>query len=437
MRADFLVHGAAELLVIPGRGPRAGAAQGDLGIICDGAVAVAGEVVVAVGHSADLAPLADERTIVVNAAGKVVMPGFVDAHTHMVFAGERAAEFEQRIRGESYMQIMAAGGGIMSTVRATRAATLDELVGQSLARLERILEQGTTTAEVKTGYGLDTVNELKMLRTIAALQRTCPVELTPTFLGAHAVPSEWATDPDGYVDEIIGRMLPAVCGAESPLRPAFFDVFCEEGAFSLGQTRKLLTAAQALGLGLKVHADEFSSLGGAGLAAELGAVSADHLACTPAREVERMAAAGVVGVLLPGTTFGLGQTHYADSRAMVAAGLPVALGTDLNPGTCWCESMPFIVALACRYLHLTPAEAIVAATRNAACAVGLGDRVGSLQPGSQADLVVLDLPDYRHLAYRFGTNPVGIVVKQGRIVVDTGWCPVRPASRVDGPGGGR
>ena len=435
MRVDLLVHGAAELLVVPGRGPSVGADQSELGIIRDGAVAMAGESVVAVGHSADLLPMADEHTTLVNAAGKVVMPGFVDAHTHVVFAGERAAEFEQRIRGESYMQIMAAGGGIMSTVRATRAVALDDLVAQSLARLDRMLAQGTTTAEVKTGYGLDTVNELKMLSAIAALQRICPLELAPTFLGAHAVPAEWAADPDGYVGEIIGQMLPAVCGGESPLRPRFFDVFCEEGAFSLEQTRKLLTAAQALGLGLKVHVDEFSSLGGAGLAAELGAVSADHLACTPGSEMEQMAAAGVVAVLLPGTTFGLGQTHYADAREMVSVGLPVALGTDLNPGTCWCESMPFIIALACRYLHLTPAEAIVAATRNAACAVGLGDRAGSLQPGCQADLVVLDLPDYRHLAYRFGTSPVSMVVKKGRIVVDADSCSAGPGGRTEGSGG--
>ncbi len=212
MKVDLLVHGAAELLVIPGRGPGAGAAQGNLGIIRDGAVAIAGESVVAVGHSADLLRLADGHTTTVNAAGSVVMPGFVDAHSHAVFAGERAAEFEQRIRGESYLQIMAAGGGIMSTVRATRAASLDDLVGQSSTRLDRMLAHGTTTAEIKTGYGLDTIHELKMLRAIAALQRGCPVDLVPTFLGAAAVPTEWAADPNGDVDEIIGRMLPAGCG---------------------------------------------------------------------------------------------------------------------------------------------------------------------------------------------------------------------------------
>jgi imidazolonepropionase len=425
MRIDLLVHGAAELLVIPGRGPAAGAAQGELGIIHDGAVAIAGDTVVAVGASADLLRLADSHTTTVDATGRVVMPGFVDAHTHVVFAGERAAEFEQRIRGESYLAIMAAGGGIMSTVRATRAVSLDDLLAQSALRLDRMLAHGTTTAEVKTGYGLEASSELRMLQAIADLRWRNPMDLVPTFLGAHAVPTEWAADPDGYVDQIIGEMLPAVCRAEAPLRPRFFDVFCEDGAFSLRQARKLLVAAREWGLGLKVHADEFTLLGGAGLAAELGAVSADHLACTPRRDLEQMAAAGVVAVLLPGTAFGLGQAHYADARTMLAVGLPVALGSDLNPGTCWCESMPFIVSLACRYMGLSPAEAIVAATRNAAFAVGLGDRVGSLAAGFQADLIVLDLPDHRHLPYRFGTNPVRTVVKKGRVVVDPDSCTVR------------
>jgi imidazolonepropionase len=437
MKVDLLVHGAAELLVIPGRGPAAGAAQGDLGIIRDGAVAIAGQSVVSVGHSADLLRLADGHTTTLDATGCVVMPGFVDAHTHVVFAGDRATEFEQRIRGESYMQIMASGGGIMSTVRATRAARLDDLVAQSSARLDRMLAHGTTTAEVKTGYGLEVSGELKMLRATASLQRDHPMDLAPTFLGAHAVPTEWAADSDGYVDEIIGKMLPAVCGGESPLRPRFFDVFCEEGAFSLTQTRRMMIAAKALGLGLKVHADEFSTLGGAGLAAELCAVSADHLACTPVSEMQQMAAAGVIAVLLPGTTFGLGQTRYASARAMISGGLAVALGTDLNPGTCWCESMPFIISLACRYLSLSPAEAIVAATRNAAWAVGLGGQVGSLQPGSQADVIALRLPDHRHLPYRFGTNPVKTVVKKGVVVVEAGSCLVRPGSWSEGIEGQR
>jgi imidazolonepropionase len=429
MTVDLVVHGAAELLVIPGRGPAAGASQGELGIIRDGAVAIAGELVVAVGDSGEIRRLADGHTTMVNATGCVVMPGFVDAHTHVVFAGERAAEFEQRIRGESYLEIMAAGGGIMSTVRATRASSMDVLLAESSARLDRMLAHGATTVEVKTGYGLNVSGELKMLQAIADLRRTHPMDLVTTFMGAHAVPAEWAADPDGYVDQIIGEMLPAVCGAEPPLRPRFFDVFCEEGAFSLRQTRNLLVAARHWGLGLKVHADEFTPLGGAGLAAELGAISADHLVCTPRRELEQMAAAGVVAVLLPGTTFGLGQSHFADARMMIAAGLPVALGSDLNPGTCWCESMPFVISLACRYLHLTPAEAMVAATRNAACAVGLGGQVGSLQAGAQADLVVLDLPDHRHLPYRFGTNPVRTVVKKGRVVVDRGAYPTCESGR--------
>jgi len=358
----------------------------------------------------------------------VVMPGFVDAHTHAVFAGERAGEFEQRLAGASYLEIMAAGGGIMSTVRATRAASLEQLIAESRPRLDAMLAHGTTTAEVKTGYGLNTADELKMLSAIRRLNEEHPLDLIPTFLGAHAVPSEYAGRADEYVDLIIQEMLPAVsdqgsavgspqsaiCNLQSAI---FCDVFCEEGAFTLAQSRRILEAAKRLGLGLKIHADEFTALGGAALAAELGATSADHLAATPEEDLRRLAAAGTIAVLLPGTTFGLGQTHYADARRMVERGVPVALGSDLNPGTCWCESMPFIIALACRYLRLTPAEAIVAATLNAAYASGVGDRVGSLEVGKQADIIILALPDYRHLAYRFGSNPVQTVIKAGRVVV--------------------
>jgi imidazolonepropionase len=311
---------------------------------------------------------------------------------------------------------MAAGGGIMSTVRATRAASLNELVAQSQPRLDRMLVHGTTTVEAKTGYGLDVDSELKMLEAIRRLDEAHPIDLVPTFFGAHAIPSEYTGCADEYVDLVINEMLPAVSAIRNRQSAMFCDVFCEEGAFSLDQSRRILEAAKRLGLGPKIHADEFYPLGGAGLAAELGATSADHLAVTPEAEMQQLADAGVVAVLLPGSTFGLGKGDYANARRMIDLGVPVALGSDMNPGTCWCESMPFIISLACRYLRLTPAEAIVAATLNAAYASGVGDCVGSLEVNKQADLIVLDLPDHRHLAYRFGTNPVELVIKTGRIL---------------------
>ncbi len=394
----------------------------ELGMIVDGAIAIADGQVVATGTSSEIRSryCASQEW---DAAGHVVLPGFVDAHTHLVFAGSRVDEFERRISGATYLEIMAAGGGIMSTVRATRAASLDQLAAEARPRLARMLAYGTTTAEVKTGYGLTTADELKCLEAIRLLNSSQPVELVPTFLGAHVLPEEYSNRAEAYVDLIIDEMLPAVCrqhqamsrGKLSETLP-FCDVFCDQGAFNLQQTERILKAAKALGMPLKVHADEFAHLGAARLAASLGAVSADHLLRTPPEEVAAMAKAGMIGVLLPGTPFGLGQHEYADARAMIRVGLPVALGTDLNPGTCYCESMPFTMALACRFMKMTPAETIVASTVNAAHAIGCGSELGRLQPGFVADLVILDVDNYRHLAYRFGTNLVQTVIKRGKVV---------------------
>jgi len=358
-----------------------------------------------------------QAAVELDGSGKVVCPGFVDPHTHVVWAGDRTGEFEQRVRGATYMEIMAAGGGIMSTVRATRAASLDQLVAETRPRLNRMLAHGSTTVEVKSGYGLTTASELKMLDGIATLDSNHPITLVPTFLGAHAIPTEYSDDSDGYVDLVVEEMLPEV-KAQSP-KPGgqFCDVFCEEGAFTLEQSRRVLEAARTLGLGLKIHADEFKPLGGTALAVELGAVSADHLVCTPPEEIELLGQSDTVAVALPATPFGLAHHDYTPAQAILDAGGILALATDCNPGTAWCESVPFVIALACRYLRLTPAQALVAATLNAAYAVGLGDEVGSLTVGRAADILVLDLPDYRHLGYRFGTNPVETVIKSGRIVI--------------------
>jgi len=395
----------------------------ELGLIEDGAVAVSRGLITLAGTTEEVLAQT-EADEMIDASNGVVMPGFVDPHTHLVFAGSREDEFESRLRGATYMEIMAAGGGIMSTVRATRAATLPQLIAQSRGRLDRMLAHGTTTAEAKSGYGLNVDDELKMLEAIRQLDATHPIDLVPTFLGAHAVPVEFKGRADEYVEMVINEMLPLAekelrkdaSDASAPSVPFFCDVFCEEGAFSVGQSRRILERARKLGFGLKVHADEFKPLGGTRLAVELGAVSADHLVCTTVEEIEALAESDTIAVSLPGTPFGLGHHEYTPARQIIEAGGALALATDLNPGTCYCESMQFIIALACRYMRLTPTEAIVAATLNAAHALGLGDKVGSLETGKKADILVLDIPNYRHLGYHFGVNLVERVIKSGQVL---------------------
>ncbi len=418
MSIDLIVHSANQVLTLSGGAPKRGAEQGALGIIRDGAIAIGGDKIVAVGDTLDILSLADTHTRKLDARGKVVLPGFVDAHTHVLFAGDRANEFEMRLHGATYLDIQKAGGGIMSTVRATRDASLDDLVAQTRPRLDAMLIHGTTTAECKTGYGLDLESELKMLAAINRLDAEHPIDLVPTFLGAHIVPAEFKDRPDAYVSLVTQEMLPAAVAQTKGIGGIFCDVFCDDGAFTLAQTRKILTRAKELGFGLRVHADEFANLGAVRLAAELGAASADHLMVTRRDEMRSMGGANVVAVLLPGTTFGLGKTDFAEGRAFVEENVPVALGSDINPGTCWCESMPFIIALACRYENLTPSEAIAAATINAAASLGRADSIGSLEPGKLADIIIANVPDYRHLAYRFGTNPIACVIKRGQTVIE-------------------
>jgi imidazolonepropionase len=414
MQADLLIHSATQVITVasPG-GPKRGADMRDVGIVAGGAVAVHDGRIVAVGPSDELRSRVHAAQSL-SAHRYLVLPGFVDPHTHLVWAGERSGEFEMRVGGATYMEIMAAGGGIMNTVRQTRAASLDDLVSQTRPRLARMLAHGTTTVEIKSGYGLDTRHELKQLATIQRLQAESPATLVPTFLGAHAVPAEYRGREEAYVDLVVDEMLPAVAGLANP--PSFCDVFCEEGAFSVEQSRRILEAARAHGLGLKIHVDEFRALGGTSLAVELGATSADHLVCTPASEIELLARSKTVAVALPGTPFGLGHHNYTPARALVDAGGALALATDCNPGTCWCESMQLMIALACRYMGLTPAEAISAATINAAHALGLGNEVGSIEPGKRADLILAEIPANQHLAYRFGTNMVSAVIVGGQLL---------------------
>ena len=413
----MLIHSASQLLTLAG-GPQRGNELGRLGILQDGAVLVRGERIEAVGSSADLrSAYPDEPGL--DAQGHVVLPGFVDPHTHLVWAGDRAHEFEMRLQGKTYMEIMAAGGGIVSTVRSTRKASHEELLEQTRARAESMFRYGTTTAEAKTGYGLEIKAELRQMSVLLALDEEGPIEIAPTFLGAHAVPVEYRENAEGYTREVCERMLPALLEwwqQHTPTRSLpFVDVFCETGAFDLDQSRRILETARHTGFPLKIHADEFDNLGGARMAAELSAASADHLVKTSASDIQALAASNTVAVALPCTPFGLADPHYTPAREILAAGGLLAIASDINPGTAWCESMQFVIALACGYLRLTPAQAIAAATINAAAAIRRADCIGSIEPGKQADLLILSVSDYRHLGYRFGTNLVQTVIKRGKV----------------------
>jgi imidazolonepropionase len=414
----MLIHSASQLLTLSG-GPQRGTDLGRLGIIPDGAVLIRDGLIAATGSSEDLRRRYHDKEML-DAGGRVVMPGFVDPHTHLIWAGDRAAEFEMRLEGKSYLEILAAGGGILSTVRSTRQASVEDLLAETRPRIWDMLRHGTTTAEAKTGYGLETAAELRMLDALCRLDAEDPLELAITFLGAHAIPPEFKGDPDGYTHHVCVEMLPAVQAWWQQHAPGsslpFADVFCETGAFSLEQSRRILVTAKGLGFPLKIHADEFDNLGGASLAAELGAVSADHLVRTSPEDIAALGQSNTVAVGLPCTPFGLAERDYTPARAILEAGGLLALASDLNPGTAWCGDMQFTIALACRYMRLTPAQAIAAATINAAAAISREDRIGSLEPGKQADLLILSVSDYRHLGYRFGLSLVHKVFKKGKII---------------------
>lgn len=412
----MLIHSASQLLTLAG-GPQRGRSLGQLGLIPNGALLIQEEKVVKIGHSEELlAAYPDEPRL--DASNCIVMPGFVDPHTHLIWAGDRAGEFELRLQGKTYLEILAEGGGILSTVYATRAASIESLQAETRPRLHTMLEHGTTTAEAKTGYGLEIDSELRMLKALIELDEENPLDLAITFLGAHAISPEFKDDPQGYTDQLCDKMLPAVHNWwPSDRKLPFVDVFCETGAFNLEQSRQILTLARELGFPLKIHADEFDNLGGARLAAELHAVSADHLVATSAEDIRLLAESDTVAVALPNSPFGLAEDHYTPAQQILGADGILALATDLNPGTAWCESMQFAIALACRYMRLTPAQAIAAATINAAAAIDRADQIGSLEPGKQADVIVLNVPHYQHLGYRFGTNLVQTVVKKGKVVL--------------------
>ncbi len=420
----MLIHSSSQLLTLAG-GPQRGKSLGSLGIIEDGAVVVRDEKIIAVGTTAELkASFTDEPTL--DASGCVLIPGFVDPHTHVIWGGDRANEFELKMAGTPYLEILAAGGGIISTVRQTRTASIESLIAQTRPRLFRMFAHGTTTAEAKTGYGLQTATELRLLKALLALDDESPLDLAITFLGAHAIAPEFKDDPQGYTDLVCDTMLPTLCQwweVHAPRLPLpFVDVFCETKAFDLDQSRQILTKAASLGFPLKIHADEFDNLGGASLAVELDAASADHLVKTSDADIAALGKSDTVAVSLPCTPFGLAEKDYTPAHKLIEADAIIALATDCNPGTSWNESMQFVIALACRAMKLTPAQAISAATINAAHAIRRSDTIGSIEVGKQADMLILSVPDYRHLGYRYGTNLVRQVIKRGRVYsVDVGY----------------
>lgn len=419
MQADLVLNHIGQLATTEGYSnhPQTGQELGQLRVYEDAFLAVQSDRILALGQSVDAAQYIGPLTRVLDMAGCTVLPGFVDPHTHLIFAGWREKELAMKLAGQSYLEILAAGYGIQSTMRNTREASLDQLVKLGQQSLDRMLLSGTTTAEAKSGYGLTTVSELKQLRAAAILHERHPVDVVSTFLGAHAVPPEYQGRTGAYVDLIVDEMLPAVA-AEG--LASFCDVFCEAGVFSVAESRRILEAGLARGLRAKLHADELVTLGGAELAAELGAVSADHLLFASEAGIAAMAKAGVVAVLLPGTSFTLRSSQRPNVASMLAAGVPIALATDFNPGTCPNESMQFVLTLAWQSLGLSPAQAVAAATINSAHALGLAGQVGSLEPGKLADFSVFDAPNFDFVAYHFGVNLVQQVWKSGRQVVRDG-----------------
>ncbi|MEL7633775.1 imidazolonepropionase [Sporomusa sphaeroides] len=410
----LLIKHAAELVTCAGPAPKAGAAMAEMGIITDGALLAQDGKIIWVGKTDELPEVDQAQCEIVDAAGRCVLPGFVDSHTHLVFGGYRADEFFWRLGGLPYLEILERGGGILNTVKATRQATKEELKALGRQRLDAMLAMGVTTVEGKSGYGLDSETELRQLAVMDELNREHPVDVVPTFMGAHAIPPDYKGRTDEYVDFIIDEVLPAV--AEQGVA-VFCDVFCEKGIFSIEQSRRILTAAKALGLKAKLHADEIVSLGGAELAADLGACSADHLLQASDAGISALGTSGTVATILPMTAFCL-REPYARARTMIDSGTAVALATDYNPGSCFSHSIPLVAALAATQLGMTAAEIVNALTINGAAAVGAAHRVGSLEVGKEADLVLLEYPSHQFLVYHAGMNIVSKVIKHGKVVWD-------------------
>ncbi|HEV2297261.1 MAG TPA: imidazolonepropionase [Candidatus Acidoferrales bacterium] len=412
--SDLLITGCAELVTLRGPAPRRGRELADLGIIHDGALFVRSGRIAAVGARRRIEGLRESRRAhKLDLGGRVVLPGFVDPHTHLIFAASRANEYEMRIAGATYERIGRAGGGIISSVRNLRRASAAELKTRALANLAQFAAHGTTTIEAKSGYGLDWPSECKTLLLLRELEREQPIEIARTFLGAHVVPPEFKGRADEYVDQLCRKWIPQV--ARENLAE-FCDVFCDHGAFTLPQARNILTAARACGLRLRIHAEQLVRTGAARLAVELHAASADHLEQLTSGDIRALANSDVACMMLPGCCFHLGLAHYGPARKLIEAGAIVALATDFNPGTSPTISMPMILSLACTQMRMTPAEAIAAATINAAYSLGHHEKIGSLEVGKFADLAVFDLASYREIPYYFGVNRCCLTMKRGRII---------------------
>ncbi|MCQ6563031.1 imidazolonepropionase [Paenibacillus mendelii] len=417
---DLLIHNIGTLVTMKGKsGPRQGREMSEAASLQQGAVAIRGGIIAAIGTEADVRAEIGGAAIAAayDAEGLLVTPGLVDPHTHLVHGGSRENELSLKLQGASYLDILAQGGGILSTVRATRRASEEELFHKAKRSLDTMLQFGVTTAEAKSGYGLTLEDEIKQLRVTQKLNEAHPVQLVSTFMGAHMVPEEYKGRADEYVQLVIQVMLPEV---KRQGLAEFCDVFCEQGVFTVDQSQRVLEAAKALGFAVKIHADEIEPMGGAELAGELGCISAEHLLAASDTGLEAMQRAGVIAVCLPATSFNLRLKHHAHARRMIELGLAVAVSTDYNPGSSPTENIQLAMTLACLNLGMTPEEVLTAVTINAAHAIGRGDRVGSLEIGKQADIVIFNAPNLAYLPYHFGINHVHTVIKQGKIVVSQG-----------------
>jgi len=415
---DLVVYHCNELVTMNTKygAPRIGEEMLELAIINDGAIATKDDRIVFIGTTDEFVSKYEIGKVLtkIDASNKLVTPGFIDPHTHIIFDGTRENELSMKLKGKSYLEILKTGGGILKTVRETRKASLEKLVENGKKILNRMMECGTTTIETKSGYGLNTESEIKQLKAIQILNEAHPIDIIPTFLGAHAIPPEYQNDPNDYVKLIISDMIPKI--AEENLAE-YCDVFCEEGVFTRKQASKILKTAIRYGLKPQIHIDEIADTNGALLASEIRAIQTGHLLKSNDEGLKAMAKAGVIATLLPGTPFSLMLKDYAPARKMIDLGVPIALATDLNPN-CWTESMQIIIALACYNMKLSPAEALTAATINSACALQRQDEVGSLEIGKKADIVVFDVPNHEFLPYHFGVNLALKVIKNGKIVVD-------------------
>ncbi len=396
--------------------PRVGKDMKNLAIIPDGAVAILRNSIIFIGTTQELIANfpPNEETIIIDATNKLVTPGFIDPHTHIIFDGYRENELEMKLAGMTYLEILESGGGILKTVKATRKAPLTQLIKNGKTILNRMMEYGTTTIETKSGYGLDTESEIKSLLAAKELNLEHPIDIVSTFLGAHAVPPEYKGKTDEYVELIVSKMIPKIVKEELA---EFCDVFCEKGIFSTEQTKKILLTAIKYGMKPQIHIDEIVDTNGALLAAELNAVQVGHMLKSNDKGLKALKETITIATLLPGTPFCLMLKEYAPARKMIEMGIPVALATDFNPN-CWTESMQMIIALACYHMKMSPAEALSAATINAACAIGRQEEIGSLEVGKKADIIVFDVPNHNFLPYHFGVNLVSKVIKSGKVVVD-------------------